>query len=71
MYFNTHTHLNSPEQYPDRHLYIQNCLQRGIEKLCVVGYDVESSKLAVAIAHEYPQVYAAVGISPNDCENTI
>lgn len=70
MYFNTHTHLNSPEQYPDRHLYIQHCLQRGIEKLCVVGYDVESSRLAVAIAHEYPQVYAAVGISPNDCENT-
>ena len=38
--------------------------------MTVVGYDVASSQRALEIAHEYDFVYAAVGISPNDCLNT-
>lgn len=38
--------------------------------MVVVGYDLESSKKAVEIAKEYPFIYAAVGIGPNDCLNT-
>ncbi|MCD7809341.1 MAG: TatD family hydrolase [Erysipelotrichaceae bacterium] len=70
MYFNTHTHLNSEQLYYDRDIYISHALNEEVDYLCVVGYDVESSKLAVKIAHEYPFIYCVVGISPNDCEET-
>lgn len=70
MYFNTHTHLNSEELYENRELYIQNAQINHVDYMVVVGYTLESSRRAVAIAHEYSNVYAAVGISPNDCIDT-
>lgn len=70
MLFNTHTHLNSEQLFGNRDLYIQNAIDRGVKYFTVVGYDLESSRLAVQIAHEYDFIYAAVGISPNDCKET-
>ncbi|MBO6047312.1 MAG: TatD family hydrolase [Erysipelotrichaceae bacterium] len=70
MYFNTHTHLNSEEQYERRDELIKRCLEEGVTQMTVVGYDLESSRLGVQIAHEYDFVYCTVGISPNDCEET-
>lgn len=70
MFFNTHSHLNSEELYQDRDLYIQNALDNKVTNIVVVGYDLETSKLALQIAHEYPFIYAAVGIGPNDCLDT-
>lgn len=70
MYFNTHTHLNSDELYPNRDEYIRHALENGVEYIVVAGYDLPSSYKAVEIAHEYPFVYATVGISPNDCLHT-
>ena len=60
MYFNTHTHLNSDELYFNRAQFIAHALEN----------DLSSSKRAVEIAHEYPFIYATVGISPNDCKDT-
>lgn len=70
MYFNTHTHLNSEQLYEKRDAYIQNAINHQVTNLVVAGYDLESSQKAVQIAHEYPFIYATVGISPNDCLNT-
>ncbi len=70
MFFNTHSHLNSEKLYQDRDLYIQNALNNKVTNIVVAGYDLELSKLAVQIAHEYPFIYATVGISPNDCLDT-
>ena len=70
MYFNTNTHLNSEQLYSDRDLYVTNALNHNVSHMVVVGYDVESSKKAIQIAHEYPFIYATVGISPNDCKDT-
>lgn len=70
MYFNTHTHLNSEELYKNRDVYIKNALENQVSNIVVAGYDLESSKRAVSIAHDYPFIYATVGISPNDCLET-
>ena len=70
MIFDTHCHLNSEQLFENRDLYIQNAIDRGVKYFTVVGYDLESSRLAVQIAHEYDFIYAAVGISPNDCKET-
>lgn len=70
MYFNTHTHLNSEQLYWQRDMYIQRAKDNQVEYIVVAGYDLSSSRQAIEIAHEYPFVYATVGISPNDCLNT-
>ena len=70
MYFNTHTHLNSEQLYLNRDDFIHRALENGVENMVVVGYDLDSSRKAIEIAHEYPFIYATVGISPNDCKDT-
>ena len=40
-----------------------------LRKLYALGYNVEKSKMALAIAGEYDFVYATCGISPNDTED--
>jgi len=71
MFFNTHSHLNSTELFEQRNIYIKRALENNVSHIVVAGYDLESSKKAVQIAHEYPFIYATVGISPNDCLKTI
>ena len=70
MYFDTHCHLNSEQLYENKDEFIKHALDNQVEMMVVVGYDLESSKKAVEIAKEYPFIYAAVGIGPNDCLNT-
>lgn len=70
MYFNTHSHLNSEQLYPNRNEYIQHAHDLGVKYIVVAGYDLASSKRAVEIAHENENIYAIVGISPNDCLET-
>ena len=70
MYFDTHCHLNSEQLYEKKDEFINHALDNHVEMMVVVGYDLESSKKAVEIAKEYPFIYAAVGIGPNDCLNT-
>ncbi|AHI54331.1 Mg-dependent DNase [Spiroplasma sabaudiense Ar-1343] len=36
--------------------------------MCNVGFDIESSKLAIQQSYNYKNIYAAVGIHPNDVE---
>lgn len=70
MYFDTHCHLNSEQLYIDYYTFIQNAIDHEVEHMIVVGYDLNSSRLAVEIARQYDNIYAAVGIGPNDCLNT-
>ena len=70
MYFDTHVHINSGELYENHELFINNALDKNVNMMVVVGYDLASSKVAVELANRYETVYAAVGIGPNDCKNT-
>ena len=66
MLFDTHTHVNLEQFKDDSDAVIKKCLARDIW-LINVGTDAESSRRAIALAHEYPQgVYASVGLHPND-----
>ncbi len=67
MIFDTHCHLNDPNLYSKRKELVQKALLLGVNKMLVVGYDLNSSKLAVEIAKEYSGIiYAAVGIHPSE-----
>ena len=61
MIFDTHCHLNAEEIYKDIDLHIEEAERVGVKSFLVVGYDKESSLLAIKIAHKYPFCYAAIG----------
>ena len=62
----THCHLNLPQFDSDLETVINEAHQRGIKKILVPGTDIPTSERAIKIAERFPEVYAAVGIHPND-----
>lgn len=64
--FDSHCHLN--EDGINVKETIENAKERGIDAFLVVGWDIKSSKKAVELANEFDEVYAAVGIHPENYE---
>ncbi len=66
MLFDSHCHLNDEALYPRIDEVIEEAKKTGVQKFLVVGYDKKSSELAVKIAHEHPECYAAIGYHPTE-----
>lgn len=64
MLFDTHTHLSDAAFDHDRDDVIHRALEAGVERMVAIGYDLESSLAAVALAERCEAVYAAAGIHP-------
>ncbi len=72
MIVDTHCHLNDEELYPIREELIKDAINNGVKKIVVVGYDVKSSKKAIDICKEYPNIcYALVGIHPSNISDNV
>ena len=67
--FDSHAHYNDSKFDIDRDKIIKETLENNVSNFIVAGFDIESSKKAVKIADSYKNVYAIVGISPNDVED--
>lgn len=65
MLIDTHAHLNDV-QFADVKTTIQNAIDMTVEKMICSGNDVSTSQQAVELANEYQNVFAAVGIHPQD-----
>ena len=67
--FDTHCHLNDDALFSRRKEVIESAIREsGLKGFLCVGYDIESSQKALQIANEFPNVYAAVGIHPENIE---
>jgi len=66
----SHCHLNDELLFKDYPDYIALAQSQGVNKILVVGWNVDSSKKAVQIANEYENIYAAVGIHPENVEES-
>ena len=66
MIFDTHCHLNHEDLYKDLNSVIERAKSAGVTRFLVVGYDKESSLLAVKLATEYDFIYAAIGYHPTE-----
>ncbi|MEK7559855.1 MAG: TatD family hydrolase, partial [Patescibacteria group bacterium] len=64
-FFDVHTHVNDKQYDADCDEVIRRALNAGI-KMVQVGTDFESSQKAVELAESYDNVYATVGLHPND-----
>ena len=62
----THAHLDTGELAGDCDAVIARAIEAGVNRIVTVGTSVESSEKAIALAEKYPQVYAAVGIHPQE-----
>jgi TatD DNase family protein len=60
----SHTHLSSCEQ-PDEEL-VAAAVEEGVTRIVTIGTDVENSRVALAAAERFPEVYAAIGLHPNE-----
>ncbi len=66
MLFDTHCHINDEAYSGDREDMVQRAFAAGVGLMMCPGTDVRTSAEAVALSRTYPQVYAAVGIHPED-----
>lgn len=64
--FDSHAHYNDEKFDQDREEVLQAIFQEGVTKLICAGYSIEASKEALKIANTHQNIYAIVGISPND-----
>jgi TatD DNase family protein len=65
-FIDTHCHLNLEEFDHDRDQVITRALEKGITRILTPGIDIDTSKTAIKCAREFDQVYAAVGVHPNN-----
>lgn len=66
MLTDTHCHLNHPDFVGDLPEVLRRAEEAGVEQIICVGYDLETSALAVRLAREVRPIRAAVGIHPHD-----
>ncbi len=64
--FETHAHYDDERFDADREELLANMSKYGIEPLINVGSTFVGAKESLAIAHQYPKVFAAVGIHPSE-----
>jgi TatD DNase family protein len=62
----THCHLNLDNFQDDLPAVLERAWENGIERILIPGIDIETSHKAVALAETHPNLYAAVGVHPND-----
>ena len=49
----SHCHLNDEKLFSQRANVIQDAISRGVNLFLVAGWDIESSKKALQIAHDF------------------
>ncbi len=65
MLFDTHAHLNDAAFDPDRDALIAGLPEQGIAGVLNAGCSLQSSRECIALAEQYPFLYAAVGSHPD------
>jgi TatD DNase family protein len=66
LFVDTHCHLNFDSFENDRQEVLERARQAAVRRILNPGVDLASSRAAVELAQSNEQVYAAVGVHPND-----
>lgn len=68
MLIDTHAHLDFEQFHDDREKVLKNAKKAGVEKIINVGSSLQGSIDSVKLAQSCDQIYAAVGIHPEDID---
>ena len=66
MFIDTHTHLDFPDFNADRDAVIRRAVEAGVTRMIAIGTNLDTSRAALALADRHPEVYATIGIHPNE-----
>ena len=66
--FDTHCHLTDSDFDEDRPAVLAGMAEAGVRHAAVIGYDLASSRAALAFAQAQPGFCAAVGIHPEHAD---
>ena len=66
MLIDTHTHLDFPDFNADRDQVIRRAVEAGVTRMIAIGTNLDTSRAALALADRHPEVYATIGIHPNE-----
>ncbi len=69
MLFDTHAHYDAPRFDADRDELVASLPRCGVGRVVDAGCDLPSSRAAVALAHRYDFIWAAVGSHPDDADH--
>ena len=69
MLIDTHVHLNNKDLYLKIDEVMLEAKYVGVKKFFVVGYDLETSKLAIEIASKHEECYAIIGFHPTEIKH--
>ncbi len=62
----THCHLDFPEYEESEADVVERAKQAGVGSMLTIGINQESSRRAIELSRQFPEVYAAIGIHPHD-----
>jgi TatD DNase family protein len=62
----THCHLDDRKFSSDLPEVLDASIAAGVVEFVTIGCDLESSRKSIELAHEHPEVWAAVGVHPHD-----
>jgi TatD DNase family protein len=65
-FFDTHAHLDYPDYAQDLSDVIARAQAAGITKMISIGTSLDSSKRAIQLAEEFPNIFAAIGWHPTE-----
>src|SRR6185436_17614442 len=68
-FFDTHAHLHDSVFAADLPELLLRAKAAGINKIVSIGTDLESSRRAIELAGQFPEVYAVVGWHPSYAAN--
>ncbi len=66
MFIDSHAHYNASAFAEDRDAILRALPQSGIDAVINIGDAIEASRTCLRMAEEYPFVYAAVGVHPEN-----
>ncbi|HAA05778.1 MAG TPA: hydrolase TatD [Syntrophobacteraceae bacterium] len=64
MLLDTHVHLDFPE-FAELDQVLLRAAANGVDEMITIGIDVDSSRQAIALAENHPEIHATVGIHPH------
>lgn len=66
MIFETHAHYDDEAFDADREELLSSLPELGIRRIVNVGASIRTTKASLALAEQYDEIYAAVGVHPED-----
>jgi len=66
MLIDTHTHISESEFDQDREAVLERAHRAGVQKMVLVGINLQSSQRCVSLVRENPSLWATVGLHPHE-----